>query len=90
MRKIRRQFKQTKKSSMVTEDIYFEYGIHAWDVAAGSIILREAGGVVTDPDVKWETSGEVNAPVLDICQRKVIAGGNVELTKKFLALLHSE
>jgi len=71
-------------------DIYFEYGIHAWDVAAGSIILAEAGGVVTDPDIKWEMSGEVNAPILDICSRKVIAGGNAELTKKFLAMLHSE
>jgi fructose-1,6-bisphosphatase/inositol monophosphatase family enzyme len=59
-------------------------------VAAGSIILSEAGGVVTDPDVKWESSGEVNTPVLDICHRKVIAGANVELTKKFLAILHSE
>ena len=59
-------------------------------MAAGSIIVAEAGGVVTDPDVKWETNGETNAPILDICQRKAIAGGNAELTKKFLALLHSE
>lgn len=30
-------------------DISFEFGIHAWDVAAGDIIVREAGGVCIDP-----------------------------------------
>jgi myo-inositol-1(or 4)-monophosphatase len=29
-------------------DAYYEYGIHAWDVAAGVILVQEAGGVVTD------------------------------------------
>jgi len=31
-------------------DIYYEIGIHAWDVCAATCILREAGGVV----VGWE------------------------------------
>lgn len=31
-------------------DVSFEFGIHAWDVAAGDIIVREAGGVCLDPD----------------------------------------
>ena len=31
-------------------DGYYERGIHAWDVAAGALILREAGGRVTDYD----------------------------------------
>jgi len=30
-------------------DAYFEFGIHAWDMAAGEIIVREAGGTVMDP-----------------------------------------
>lgn len=30
-------------------DAYFEYGIHIWDIAAGEIIITEAGGVVIDP-----------------------------------------
>ncbi|XP_050438764.1 inositol monophosphatase 1-like [Adelges cooleyi] len=30
-------------------DLYVEMGIHAWDIAAGDIIVREAGGVVIDP-----------------------------------------
>jgi len=27
---------------------FYEYGLHAWDVAAGILIIREAGGVVSD------------------------------------------
>jgi myo-inositol-1(or 4)-monophosphatase len=30
-------------------DAYVEFGIHAWDIAAGDLIVREAGGVVIDP-----------------------------------------
>lgn len=29
-------------------DIYYEAGVHAWDVAAGSLIVQEAGGHVMD------------------------------------------
>jgi myo-inositol-1(or 4)-monophosphatase len=29
-------------------DGYWETGIHNWDVAAGGLLIREAGGVVTD------------------------------------------
>jgi myo-inositol-1(or 4)-monophosphatase len=29
-------------------DGFFEYSLHAWDVAAAALIIREAGGVVTD------------------------------------------
>lgn len=25
-------------------DIYFEWGIHCWDIAAGVLIVQEAGG----------------------------------------------
>ncbi len=31
-------------------DGYWELGLHAWDVAAGALIVREAGGTVTHPD----------------------------------------
>ena len=31
-------------------DGYWEFGLHAWDVAAGVVILREAGAVVSDAD----------------------------------------
>lgn len=29
-------------------DVFFEYGLNAWDVAAGAVLVREAGGRVTD------------------------------------------
>ncbi len=31
-------------------DAYFETGLHAWDLAAGAIIVREAGGIVSALD----------------------------------------
>ena len=31
-------------------DAHFTYGIHIWDIAAGDLIVREAGGVVCDTD----------------------------------------
>lgn len=30
-------------------DAYFETGIHIWDIAAGELLITEAGGVVIDP-----------------------------------------
>ena len=30
-------------------DIYYEYGIHVWDIAAAGLIAEEAGGVLLDP-----------------------------------------
>eukprot|EP00096_Caligus_rogercresseyi_P008764 TRINITY_DN2834_c0_g1_i2.p1 TRINITY_DN2834_c0_g1~~TRINITY_DN2834_c0_g1_i2.p1 ORF type:complete len:291 (+),score=63.07 TRINITY_DN2834_c0_g1_i2:219-1091(+) len=30
-------------------DSFFHFGIHCWDMAAGAIIIREAGGVILDP-----------------------------------------
>jgi myo-inositol-1(or 4)-monophosphatase len=35
--------------AMGASDAYIEFGIHAWDIAAGDLIVREAGGVVIDP-----------------------------------------
>ncbi len=31
-------------------DAFYEYSLHAWDVAAGALIVQEAGGKVTDFD----------------------------------------
>lgn len=30
-------------------DAYFEYGTHIWDIAAGELLVTEAGGVCIDP-----------------------------------------
>jgi myo-inositol-1(or 4)-monophosphatase len=43
-------------------DAFFETGLGPWDVAAGSLLVREAGGVVTRPDGKTQRlSGDVLA-----------------------------
>lgn len=40
--------------AMGATDGNFEFGIHAWDMAAGEIIVREAGGTVIDPTGKHQ------------------------------------
>lgn len=45
-------------------DGYFEQALGPWDVAAGALLVREAGGVVTDwagDGTAWLTSGDVVA-----------------------------
>jgi myo-inositol-1(or 4)-monophosphatase len=60
-------------------DGYFEQALGTWDVAAGALLVREAGGVVTDwqgDDRAWLQSGDIAAgpgPVHE-CMLEVIAG----------------
>ncbi|HVW31659.1 MAG TPA: inositol monophosphatase family protein [Acidimicrobiia bacterium] len=45
-------------------DGFFEIGLGAWDVAAGALLVTEAGGVVTDwagDPVAWLASGDILA-----------------------------
>jgi myo-inositol-1(or 4)-monophosphatase len=45
-------------------DGYFEQALGPWDVAAGALLVREAGGVVTDwrgDDTAWLDSGDIVA-----------------------------
>ncbi|XP_028165499.1 inositol monophosphatase 1 [Ostrinia nubilalis] len=58
--------------AMGAADANFEFGIHAWDVAAGTIIVREAGGVVIDP---------AGGP-FDILSRRVLCAGTKELAEE--------
>ena len=46
---------------------FFEYNLNAWDVAAGSLIVKEAGGEVTD----------FNLGPNFLFDREIIAAGNV-------------
>lgn len=55
-------------------DGYWERGIQAWDVAAGILLVREAGGLVTDPEgapMRWNggrivaTNGALHPHLLD-------------------------
>jgi len=45
-------------------DIFYEFGIHPWDIAAGVLILQEAGGISLDPSGK----------PLDMEARRIICG----------------
>lgn len=53
-------------------DAYFEFGIHIWDIAAGEIIIREAGGVVIDP----------SGGALKRFSRRVLCASSQELAEK--------
>jgi fructose-1,6-bisphosphatase/inositol monophosphatase family enzyme len=49
--------------------VYYESGPHAWDVCAGAVIVREAGGVVVD----------MSGRPLDLCSRAYIFAATHEL-----------
>ncbi|KAG8441894.1 hypothetical protein GDO86_010901 [Hymenochirus boettgeri] len=53
-------------------DAYYEMGIHCWDMAASSIIITEAGGVVLDA-----TGGP-----FDLMSRRVIAASSREIGER--------
>ena len=44
-------------------DAFYEHALHAWDVAAGAFIVKQAGGVVTDFNggADWLFGGEIIA-----------------------------
>jgi len=60
-------------------DGYWELGLNRWDCAAGIVLVREAGGIVTDPaggDGYYETGDIVcGNPVLQAKLRDVVAEG---------------
>ncbi|XP_038069335.1 inositol monophosphatase 1-like [Patiria miniata] len=58
-------------------DVYVEHGIHCWDMAAGDIILREAGGVTIDP----------KGGPLDLMSRCLIAASSPQLALSVSACL---
>jgi len=59
-------------------DGFWEYGLSPWDIAAGIVLIREAGGAVTDMDGGNEmlARGEIFAatPGLEAPLRRLIAG----------------
>lgn len=65
-------------------EAYFEIGIHIWDVAAGSLIVSEAGGVLMDVDGK--EAATVARTVLTILTETnrlyLCSGGTVDLMSR--------
>lgn len=47
-------------------DGFYEYGLHAWDIAAGILLVREAGGKVSD----FEGNGDVLFSEQVICSNR--------------------
>ncbi|KAL3108053.1 hypothetical protein niasHT_018215 [Heterodera trifolii] len=58
-------------------DAYVEYGIHSWDMAAAVVIVKEAGGTVTDP-----TGAE-----FDLMSRKVLCASTPQLAQQISKVL---
>ncbi|XP_063779518.1 inositol monophosphatase 2 [Pseudophryne corroboree] len=52
-------------------DAYYQYGLHCWDLAAATVIIREAGGFVIDT---------LGGP-LDLMSCRVVAAGTMELAQ---------
>ncbi|XP_013888179.1 inositol monophosphatase 1 [Austrofundulus limnaeus] len=53
---------------------YYEIGVHVWDIAAGSLVVSEAGGVLMDVD-----GGE-----LDLMSRRIIAANNRSIAERLV------
>lgn len=60
-------------------DAYIQRGIWPWDMAAGVVIVREAGGTVTDCD----------GADIDICKGDIVAAATPALHKALIRALHS-
>ncbi|XP_039307050.1 inositol monophosphatase 1 isoform X3 [Solenopsis invicta] len=58
-------------------DVSFEFGIHAWDIAAGDLIVREAGGVSIDPA----------GGLFDVMSRRTLCASSMELAQQLSKIL---
>lgn len=58
-------------------EVYYEYGIHCWDMAAGAVIIEEAGGVVIDPE---------GGP-FDLMSRRIICATSMPLALELSKIL---
>ncbi len=58
--------------------VYFEIGIHAWDIAAGVILVREVGGCVVC----------FNGNELRLNERSIIAASSQDILSEFRKVLN--
>jgi myo-inositol-1(or 4)-monophosphatase len=61
-------------------DGFFEYGLNPWDVAAGTLLIREAGGKISNfsGDEKAVTGNEI------IAANSMIYSEFLEIVSKFM------
>ncbi|XP_034427672.1 inositol monophosphatase 1-like [Hippoglossus hippoglossus] len=55
-------------------EAFFEIGIHCWDIAAGAVIVKEAGGVLLD----------VDGGPFDLMSRRMVSGNNDIIAKRII------
>jgi len=55
-------------------EAYYEMGIHCWDIAAGAVIVTEAGGVLMD----------IEGGPLDLMSRRVVAANNKTIAERLV------
>ncbi|KAM7379930.1 hypothetical protein PAMP_005426 [Pampus punctatissimus] len=60
-------------------EAYYEIGIHVWDVAAASLIVTEAGGVLMDVE-----GGQV-----DLMSRRIIAANSRTIGETIVKVIHA-
>ncbi|XP_063614982.1 inositol monophosphatase 1-like isoform X2 [Penaeus indicus] len=63
--------------AMGAADVSYTFGVHCWDTAAGSLLVKEAGGIVIDTE---------GGP-FDIMRRRVLCASSPELAEKISKLL---
>lgn len=61
-------------------EAFYEYGLHPWDVSAAIIILREAGGIVTD----FSGNGEKLSGEEIVASNSLINSEILEIINKFM------
>jgi myo-inositol-1(or 4)-monophosphatase len=59
-------------------EVYYEFGIHCWDMAAGILIAKEAGCVVVDP---------IGGGELSILNRRLLVANAIEIANQILPLI---
>ncbi|KAK5849911.1 hypothetical protein PBY51_014208 [Eleginops maclovinus] len=55
-------------------EAFFEIGIHCWDIAAGAVIVKEAGGVLLD----------VDGGPFDLMSRRMISANNMVIAERII------
>ncbi|XP_034561712.1 inositol monophosphatase 1-like [Notolabrus celidotus] len=55
-------------------EAFFEIGIHCWDIAAGAVIVREAGGLLLD----------VDGGPFDLMSRRMVSANNDTIAKRII------
>ena len=75
-------------------DSYYEVGIHCWDIAAGDVIVREAGGVAMMPSGEALTTHSTLLSLfhstgegMDLMKRGILCASSTELAFQLVPII---